>query len=483
MTTHSTGLLLGLLLCAAAAPCAEPGNPAQFRAGAAASNITPPLGKDIIGGFHPFPSKQIHDQLWARCLVLDDGRTRIGLVVCDILGLAQPLCAEARRLAEEQSGMPQANLLISATHTHSASSALGTNRFAAKPDLDEYQRFVAGRIADSVRCAIANLAPAQVGWTTAQEPRHVFNRRWFMKPGSIPPGPLGTQDQVKMNPPRRSPDLVKPAGPTDPEICVLAVRSPEGRPIALMANYSLHYVGGVGAGDISADYYGMFCDRIQQLLGADRLDPPFVAVLSNGTSGNINNIDFTKPSEKLPPYARMREVANDVAQDVHSAYGTIQWHDSAPLAAAIAEPDIAFRHPTPEDIGRAKAILARRDPASKKPAPLEEIYADRTLKVAESPDRAPIRLQALRVGDLAIGTIPCEVFVETGLELKRKSPFKPTFVVSLAQGYFGYLPTPEHHRLGGYETWLGTNRLEIEAEPKIATALLGLFARLKDDVR
>jgi hypothetical protein len=227
----------------------------------------------------------------------------------------------------------------------------------------------------------------------------------------------------------------------------------------------------------------MFCDRIQQLLGADRLDPPFVAILSNGTSGNINNIDFTKPAEKLPPYARMRQVANDVAQDVHAAYGTIQWHDAVPLAAAIAEPDIAFRHPTPEDIDRAKAILARRDPASKKPAPLEEIYADRTLKVAESPERAPIWLQALRVGDLAIGTIPCEVFVETGLELKRLSPFKPTFVVSLAQGYFGYLPTPEHHRLGGYETWLGTNRLEIEAEPKIVQALLGLFARLRNDAR
>lgn len=452
-----------------------------FRAGAAASNITPPVGMDIIGGFVPFPSKQVHDQLWAKCLVLDDGRTRIGLVVCDILGLAQPLCAEARRLVEERSGLPQGNLLISATHTHSASSALGTNRFSTNPSLDEYQRFVATRIADSVRCAIANLAPAQVGWTTAQEPRHVFNRRWFMKEGSIPPGPLGTQDKVKMNPPRCSPDLVKPAGPTDPEICILAVRSPEGRPIALMANYSLHYVGGVGGGDISADYYGMFSDRIQELLGADRLDPPFVAMLSNGTSGNINNIDFTKPAEKLPPYARMRQVANDVAQAVRDAYDSILWQDSATLAAAFEEPEFGFRHPTPEALGRAKALLATPDDSKKKGAPLERIYADRTLKVASFPERARIPLQAFRIGDVAIGTIPCEVFVETGLELKRQSPFKPTFVVSLAHGYYGYLPTPEQHRLGGYETWLGTNRLEVNAEPKIVKTLLGLFARLKKE--
>lgn len=474
------GPLLGFLLCAAAAPAAQKDTPGEFRAGAAASNITPHIGGDIIGGFHPFPSKQVHDELWARSLVLDDGRTRLGLVVCDIIGLSDTLCAEARRLAEEQSGLPPANLLIAATHTHSASSALGTNRFAYKQDLDEYQHFVARRIADSIRSATANLAPAQVGWATAQEPRHVFNRRWFMRPGSIPPGPLGTQDHVKMNPPRGSPDLVKPAGPTDPEICFLAVRSPDGRPIALMANYSLHYVGGVGPGHISADYFGMFGDRIQQLLGADRLDPPFVAILSNGTSGNINNIDFTKPAEKLPPYTRMREVANDVAQAVHQAYQNIEWRSAAPLASTISEPEIAFRHPTPNDLERAKGILARRDPGSKKPATLEEIYAERTLKIADYPERTPIRLQALRIGDLAIGTIPCEVFVETGLELKRRSPFKPTFVVSLAHGYFGYLPTPEHHRLGGYETWLGTSRLEPEAEPSIVTTLLGLFAQLKD---
>ncbi len=471
-------LLLALLCTAAAATLGQTPPPGPLRAGAAASNITPHIGRDIIGGFHPFPSAQIHDDLWARALVLDDGRARVAMVVCDILGLSAPLCAEARRLVEEQTGLPQSHLLIAATHTHSASSALGTNRFALKQDLDEYQLFVARRIADGVRSATANLAPAQIGWSTAQEPRHVFNRRWFMKPGSIPTNPLGGQDQVKMNPPRGSPDLVKPAGPTDPEICFLAVRSPEGRPIALMANYSLHYVGGVGPGHISADYFGMFSDRIQQLLGADRLEPPFVAMLSNGTSGNINNIDFTKPSEKLPPYARMRQVAHDVAQAVHRAYQGIEWRDAVTLAAAIEDPEIAFRHPTDQELERAKDTLARRDPDPKKPATLEQIYAERTLRMAENPPAAPLRLQALRIGDLAIGAIPCETFVETGLDLKRRSPFKPTFVVSLAHGYFGYLPTPEHHRLGGYETWLGTSRLEPDAEPKIVTTLLRLFAKL-----
>ena len=470
-------VLLSLTIMLAVNTSALSAEQKAFKAGAAKSNITPDLGGDIIGGFHPFPSQNVHDDLWVRCIVLDNGEARVAFVVCDLLGLGRYMCDEARRLVNKRTGLPEANVMISAIHTHSATSALG-DRFTTKPELTDYQAFVARRIADAVQCAMTNLAPARIGWATGSEPRHVFNRRWFMKPGTVPVTPFGgTNDLVKMNPPRASENLVKPAGPTDPEICLIAVQSPDGRPIALLANYSLHYVGGVKGSDISADYYGMFNDRIQQLLGADRQDPPFVAMMSNGTSGNINNIDFTKQGEKLPPYARMREVAEDVAQAVHKAYQSIQWHDSVPLGAAFEELEMNFRHPTPEQLERAKNIIAKIDPAKKKT--LEEIYAERTMKVNDYPEHGKIPLQVFRVGDVGVGAIPTEVFVEIGLEMKKRSPFKPTFVVSLAHGYFGYLPTVEQHKLGGYETWLGTNRLEIEAAPKIIETLLSMLQRLK----
>lgn len=468
--------LLTLLAAISVVAAAEPS--AQFRAGAATSNITPTLGGNIIGGFHPFPSKNVHDDLHARCLVLDNGQTRLAFVVCDLIGLSRYLCDEARRLVQKETGLPAANLVMSGTHTHSATSALG-ERYSTSPELDDYQKFVARRIADVVHCAINNLAPARIGWATGAEPRHVFNRRWFMKPGTVPVTPFGgTNDLVRMNPPRANANLVKPAGPTDPEICLIAVQSPEGRPIALLANYSLHYVGGVRGADISADYYGMFCNRMQRLLGTDRQDPPFVAIMSNGTSGNINNINFTKPGEKMAPYEKMRLVANDVADATFKAYKTIQWHDSAPLGAAFQDMEIGFRHPTPEQLERAKGILAKIKPDAK-PNTMEEIYADRTVRVNGYPQRGKIPLQALRIGDVGIGTIPTEVFVEVGLEMKKRSPFKPTFVMSLTHGYFGYLPTPEQHKLGGYETWLGTNRLEVDASNKIITALLEMLGKLR----
>ncbi len=469
-------LALSLPLLAAPAPKAK-----QLRAGAATSNLTPAIGGGIIGGFHPIPSTHIHDELHARCLVLDNGETRLAIVVCDLLGASREVYDEARRLVTEETGLPGANLFMSSTHTHSATSAMGTNRFRINTPLDDYQQFVARRIADGVRRAINSLAPARIGWATGNEPKHVFNRRWFLKPGTMPVNPFGsTNDLVKMNPARASKDLDRPAGPTDPEICLVSVQSPEGRPLAVLANYSLHYVGGVGNGHISADYYGMFCDRLQQLLGADRQRPAFVAMLANGTSGNINNIDFTKPAERMASYEKMRVVADDVAAVAFKALQGVKHHDWVPLGGQLRELELGTRRPTPEQISRAKEVLGRPRTLPR-PATLEEIYAERTLGMAEYPARLAIPIQALRVGDVGITGIPCETFVETGLELKARNPFKPSFTHSIANGYYGYLPTPEHHRLGGYETWLGTNRLEEQASTKIVTALLEMLGKLKGE--
>ncbi len=466
--------LFALCFFLAASAWAQP-----FRAGAATSDITPFVGGDIIGGFHPFPSKNIHDELHARCLALDNGDTKIVMVVCDLLGADEKMYDEARRLVGAETGLPGANLFMSCTHTHSAQSALGSDRFARQAGLDDYQKFVARRIADGVRVALNRLAPAQIGWAVGSEPREVFNRRWFMKPGTVPVNPFGeTTDVVKMNPGYANPGLDRPAGPTDPEISLIAVRTPEGRPISLLASYSLHYVGGVGDADVSADYFAVFADRMQQLLGADRQDPPFVAMLANGTSGNINNNDYShKPEKKYAPYEKMREVADHVAQAALKAYQGIQWKDTVPLAAKLEKIEIGVRHPTPEQLARAKTLLDK--PKSDIPASLDEIYADRITRLNEWPATIQVPLQALRIGDVAIGGIPNEVFVETGLAFKKRSPFQPSFIISNENGYYGYLPTPEHHKLGGYETWMGTSRFEVEASEKILERLLQMVSALR----
>jgi neutral ceramidase len=475
--------ILSLIGCLLASLCwpAPPGAPAapaapQLRAGAATANITPPLGSGIIGGFVPFPATHVHDELHARCLVLDDGQTKLALVVVDLLGIQRNVSAEARRLIQETCKIPPEQVLISATHTHSAASAI-QDRYKDQP-LEEYQRFVARRIADGVRCAVNNLRPAQIGSGTTEAPEHVFNRRWYLKPGTMPPNPFGSIDEVKMNPRGGSPDLVKPAGPTDPTVSFILLREPNGRPIALFSRYSLHYIGGVGNGHISADYYGVYCRRLAQLLNAEDQDPPFVALMANGTSGDINNINFLHPRGRQQPYEQIRAVAEDLAQKVFRALASVQYRDNATLAARYRELTIASRRPTAEQLEWARKKVAAKNEST--PAgDLPTIYAERTLRVAEGAPSIPIPLQVLRIGDVCVGTMPNEVLCEIGLEFKQRSPIQPAFLVSLAHGYFGYLPPPRQHALGGYETWMGTNQLEVHASEKMLDALEQMAAEIK----
>ena len=477
-------LLVVMLLIATSASAIFSAEP--FRAGAATSVITPEIGRDIIGGFVPSPSRHIHDELHTRCLVLDDGQTKIALVVCDLLGIHRVVSDEARRLIQEKSAIPPECVMISGTHTHSASSALGEARLQLEQKPDDYQRFVAQRIADGVARALNNLRPAQLAFGTTDAPEHVNNRRWHMQAGTVPPNPFGGQDLVKMNPPAGSPNLVEPAGPVDPTVSFIAVRGTDGFPISIFAAYSLHYVGGEGPGHVSADYYGYFCESLKQLmtagdatpLDADR--PPFVALMANGTSGDINNIDFRQPRGPKKPYEQMRFVAEDIAKKVHAATAKLEYRDGLTLASRYREPTIAWRRPNDEQKKWAADTIAA-GPKSK--SDLSFIYAERVSRLAEYPETTTIPLHVLRIGDVCLGTMPCEVFCEIGLDFKRRSPFAKSFMVELAHGYVGYLPTPRQHQLGGYETWLGTNRLEVTASDKLLDNLIEMAKELHDGAK
>ena len=473
----------------------EPAREARvFRAGAALSDITPELGLPIVGNFEAPLATHVHDPLHVRALVLDDGVQRLAIVVCDNLGMPREVGDEAKRLAQQLTGLTPAEVLISATHTHSGVSAgaaaeTGYNsgkrerapeaqRRGSPAPLTAYQHFVARRIADTLQRAINQLEPARIGWGTGRDGSHVFNRRWFVQEESDRRNPFGGIDTVRMNPPS-SAVLLKPAGPTDPEISFFSVQAKNGRPIALYAVYSLHYIGGVPPGVISADYFGMFSSRIGELLGADRQDPAFVGMLANGTSGDINNINFRHRGPRQPPYEQMTRVANAVSAEVYRAYQGIQHRDWVSLAARYEELTVGTRRPSAAMVARARAIL---DGKMEGPSwhPREKTYADRLLKLADGPEAVELPLQVFRIGEVGLMSLPVETFVEIGLELKAKAPFKRPIPVSMANGYSGYLPTVEQHQLGGYETWMGTNRLEIEAAPKIVAALLRMAGEVQE---
>jgi hypothetical protein len=443
-----------------------------FRAGAHAQDITPlKFPVSVNGGMQDRQATAAHDRLHARCLVLADGKVKLAIAVCDSCMIPREIIDEAKRLASKATGIPTSHMLISATHTHTAPTVGGV--FQSEPDPD-YVAYLPTQIAKGIERANANLAPARIGWGVGKDPTQVFNRRWRMKPGTIQADPFGrTTDQVKMNPGYQASGLIEPAGPIDPDVSILSVQHKDGRPMCLLANYSLHYVGGVQP--LSADYFGAFAERIQQLLEANHKDPPFVGIMSNGASGNINNINFGGPAPGArKEFEQIRVVADSVARAAHAAHQKIQHRDWVSLAAAEEELDLGVRLPSEEDLVRAKEILAQaKGPVLKT---LPEIYARETVLLANYPPKVRAKMQAFRVGELGIAAIPCEVFVEIGLEIKQKSPLKPAFTIELANGYNGYLPTPEHHQLGGYETWRArSSYLEVDASTKITRSVVRLL--------
>ncbi|MFO0956570.1 MAG: neutral/alkaline non-lysosomal ceramidase N-terminal domain-containing protein [Isosphaeraceae bacterium] len=472
MVVHRIGLLTKALLLY---PAIGRSQPPAFRAGAATSNVTPRLGSSMNGGMTNVIASHVHDELHARCLVLDDGGTKLALVVVDSCMLPRDLVLDAKRRIAEQSGIPADHVMISATHSHSTPASAPVFQSGANP---EYLPFLAERIADAVRRAVNNLAPSQIGWGAGQVPDEVFNRRWRLKPSVQLVDPFGRPDQVRMNPTPGSPDLVEPAGPVDPELSILAAVQPNGLPVAALANYSLHYVGGVGAGHVSADYFGFFASRLATLLSAEHEDPPFVAMMTNGTSGDVNNIDFRTARPAAKPYERIAEVGNTVACEAQRVIEGITYRKAVSLDARAAEISLQVRKPSRDEIGVAEAILKKAE--GRPLRGMDEIYARETKLLASYPDRVDLTIQAMRIGDLAIVAIPCEVFTEIGLKLKAESPIRPMFTVELANGYNGYLPTTGQHALGGYETWRArSSYLEKGAADAIVTKALALLADLK----
>ena len=244
----------------------------------------------------------------------------------------------------------------------------------------------------------------------------------------------------------------------------------DDKPLALYANYSLHYVGDMPP--LSADYFGVFAEVIA---GKLKGGPGFVAALSNGTSGNINNINFKEPAAKAKSGERSRQVAEAVAEAALKALSNVEYRSDLKLGVVNRRLTLPVRKPSPDELKRAEIILEKAKGRDLQGP--EEVYARETVLIAKYPDKVELQLQVVRVGDLAVAAIPCEVFVEIGLSIKRASPFKPTCVVSLANGYNGYLPTPEHHALGGYETWRArSSYLGVKSSVEIEKALTEMLA-------
>lgn len=459
--------MLFLASACAAAVCSF----AEVRAGAAAVDVTPEKFPTIVNGmFLSRLAEKAYDPVYARALVLDDGRTRLAIVVVDSCMIPRDLLDRAKELARSRAGIAAERMLISATHTHSAPAAMG----CLGTDADEpYVRFLPPRIAEAIERAAARLEPARIGWASVDDFDHTHTRRWILRPDKMREDPFGQRTvRANMHPGYQNPDAIGPSGPVDPQLSMLSVQSAAGgRPIALLANYSMHYFG---SPFVSADYFGLFAAKMAASIGGDSA---FVAMMSQGTSGDQMWMDYGKPKSGLT----LEAYSQAVTDSAYAAYRKIEHRTAVDLAMAEARLSLRRRVPDAARLAWARRIAAGFQNGQPRTQP--EVYAREQILLDAEPVRE-LKLQAVRIGEAGITAIPNEVFAITGLKLKAMSPLALTFNISLANGSEGYIPPPEQHKLGGYTTWPArTAALEAEAEPRIVETLVGLLEQVSRRAR
>lgn len=447
----------------------------SFRAGAAAVDITPPLGTLINGDFVTHYARWVHDPLYAKALVLEQGETCVALVLVDICAMPSELISAVKQSIQAVTGIKPENVLIASTHTHAGGSVMSLLLGAA--DLPYSQKLPA-LLVEAVRKAWAQRRPARVGFGAVDVPQHVLCRRYVMQPGYVARNPVtGGTDEVKTNPFGAESLIDHPLAPVDPQVSFMAVQGTDGNWLSVLANYSLHYVGDWPTGTLSADYFGVFARQLQQRLGTD---DSFVGMMSNGTSGDVNVWDFRNPTRySKEPFAKSTLIGSDIAEAVHGTLAAISWQSDPQLTVRYAEEQVATRKPTPTETEAARAVVADTDYAAIRVVnerALEQIYAREQVLLSECPDEITFPVQAIRVGSGVIGALGGEFFAETGLALRQAFADRPYFTVTMANGYVGYVPPAQEIKRGGYETWrCRTSFLVPNAEHQLRERLTELL--------
>ncbi len=467
------GFVFSLALLVGAALLAAPAR-AELQVGAAVVDVTPLQFPVLVnGGMTSRSVDQVKTPVNARALVLDDGKERLAIVVVDSCMMPRPLLDEAKAAAAARTKIRPDRMLISATHSHTAPSSMGCLGTDADPTYVPYLR---EKLVEAIATAEKNLEPAQAGWAVVDAGPYTALRRWIRRPDRVAEDPFGNPTvRANMHAGRNWDDVTGESGPKDPDLSLIAFQSPDGRPLAVLANFSMHYFGDQA---LSADYFGLFSEGLKNRLAPKTPEgkAPFVGMMSHGCSGDIWRRDYTQPLGQQGEDRTIEPYTDELLQRAVKAYKNITWSKDADLAMAETRLHLRYRTPDKQRLEWAQRIV--QEMGDRLPKTQPEIYAREQVMLHER-QSTEVVVQAVRIGEIAIATTPTETYALTGLKIKAQSPVPQTMVFDLANGGDGYIPPPEQHLLGGYNTWAARSAgLEPQAEPKITEAALLMLEKV-----
>ena len=446
--------------------------------GFARADVTPAVGKEVPGSLRKSYSTTIHDPLWASAMVVDDGERRVALVGLDSLSMKRSVVEAARAVIEEKTGIPGGHVMVGASHTHNGGPSAGAlpgefarafdpelceqlaQGHATAPDPD-YLRELSAQIATAVIVADQRKQEALLWAGRGHEDAVAHNRRFKMRDGT-----------QTTHPGKGNPDIVEIAGPIDPEVGVLGAWTPGGELLGAVVNYTLH--GTVFGGGISSDWPYWMREVI-----TDALNPDAVVVFLNGACGDVTQVNNLSLQEREFGEKWARRVGHRVGAEAIRVLADAEPGETPPVAAAQKLLRVKTREVSEERFEQALEMVRAQAPQGG-----DWVFARDAVLLHEYNKWEPevtCEVQAVQVGPAAYVSNPAEYFCEYGLRIKQRSNFPYTWVVELANGCIGYVPTPEAlgPQGGGYEPRLAmSSKLVPEAGAMIEEASVELLSGL-----
>jgi hypothetical protein len=442
---------------------------ADLQAGVAVVDITPPVPFRMSGYFNERLSTGVKDPLHAKAIVLRQGNVSAALVFCDLIGIPREVSMKARDQANHATGIPRDHIAIAATHSHTGPLFFGelqrhfreraVERHGSDPlEKVDYSAQLVSKIVTAIMDASAKLQPVEIQPGTAPEHGLSFNRRFHMRDGS-----------VRFNPGVLNPDIIRPAGPIDPQVTAIWFTPINAaKPIAAIASFALH-LDTVGGTEYSADYPKFAEDRLRTSFG-----PNLTLLFGAGTCGDINHIDVT---------TRDRRTAAEIGRTLGDAITrTVDGVAPPPkgeamLAVRSATIDVPLQKYSAEDIDAARKNM---DLIGGRELPfLDQVKACTIMDLQERGTESwPLEVQVFQLSrEAAIVTLPGEVFVELGLAIKAASPFATTLVIELTNDSPAYIPTQKAFAEGSYE--IVNSRIQPGGGEKMVEAAVRLLKELE----
>ena len=416
----------------------------DLRVGAASVNLNADDSMVIAGGIGPGKATGQEGELRVTAVVIEKpGQAKVVIGAVDVLFITRDFVDRALAEVQRTTGIPAENVLINATHTHHAPSIATLHGYGVDP---VFVKRVEVGIVQAIQQANANLADARFFFHLGEEATIGNNSRWLLPDNQISWG--------------IHKDAIRPTGPFDPQLPVLAFKNHQDKLLGLIYNHSTHTIGTIKPMVRSPGFYGLAAQDLERELGG-------TVCFLEGASGSTHNIAGVPTAIAV---TRLKAAINDALAQAKERPVERLVSLKRKFTFTVRKFDEAV-----EDKKVVKYCKRYGHPAS-------QIAVFREMRKTLAPQQGETRetsIQAMLIGDVAIVGVPAEYFTSLGLDIKQRSPFKNTYVAELANDWIGYLPDRNAHELGGYQTWMGQHSCaEIGTGERMADEVIAMLNEL-----